>query len=91
MLGVCPALCDRPWLSRAEFDECSTGFHDCAERARCVDTATGYTCICPVGWEGKTMARLTDDSLPVANGRQCIGRLSAFSLLMYSVCVCVCV
>ncbi|XP_076456113.1 uncharacterized protein LOC143290501 isoform X2 [Babylonia areolata] len=55
-----------------KFDECSTGFHDCDEHANCTDQDVGYTCTCRKGWEGKTNNRVTNDDLPVANGRECI-------------------
>ncbi|KAK7487474.1 hypothetical protein BaRGS_00021315, partial [Batillaria attramentaria] len=53
-----------------DFDECTTGFHDCNEHAKCVDTTEGYACQCQVGWQGKFAGRTVTD--PVANGRECM-------------------
>ena len=57
----------------AEFDECATGFNDCAPEARCVDEQQGYRCECPVGWQGKISRSSANPDPPRANGRQCIG------------------
>ncbi|XP_076437197.1 uncharacterized protein LOC143276534 [Babylonia areolata] len=54
-----------------EFDECETGFHDCAESAECRERDQGYTCQCPRGWTGK-VATTSNTDRPMANGRQCI-------------------
>ncbi|KAL8612973.1 hypothetical protein ACOMHN_001056 [Nucella lapillus] len=54
-----------------EFNECATGFDDCAERAQCIDEAKGYRCVCPPGWRGRVVGSAVAD-LPMANGRECI-------------------
>jgi hypothetical protein len=57
----------------AEYNECKTGFNDCASEAKCVDETPGYRCECPVGYQGKVSFQTNSDP-PVANGRQCLGK-----------------
>lgn len=51
-------------------DECALGFHDCHDKADCVNTDDGYRCVCQPGWQGKSTNR--DRDRPRANGRECI-------------------
>ncbi|KAK7495635.1 hypothetical protein BaRGS_00013082 [Batillaria attramentaria] len=66
-LTVGDLVCARDPL---DFDECATGFNDCADEAVCRNTADGFECSCPAGWQGRTATKSDDD--PIANGRQCI-------------------
>lgn len=42
-----------------DIDECNTGLHSCSSRARCVNSAGTYECICHTGYigNGKICAR----------------------------------
>ena len=57
-----------------EFDECDTGYQDCAEEATCVNTDDGYKCQCPPGLQGDVARTAEVQHPPLANGRQCIGQ-----------------
>ena len=54
--------------SCSNVDECSTGTHNCADNARCDDTAGSFTCTCETGF--------MDPPGSSVQGIQCVGMLS---------------
>ena len=55
------------YCAQVEFDinECDTDFHDCHEKADCVNKPGTFGCVCQPGWQGKGLSGVW------ANGRNC--------------------
>ncbi|KAK6182886.1 hypothetical protein SNE40_010470 [Patella caerulea] len=51
--------------TKLKFDECTTGFHDCHEFAKCLNTDDGFECVCQQGYRGQGRWNVW------SNGREC--------------------
>ena len=54
---------------QTDLNECELGFHDCHEKAVCVDRQDKYDCNCMPGWQALGVT----DANKWANGRECWG------------------